>query len=85
MYSQRRASFVAQYFFQHFPRGIALSAALRAAGGPAQYAVTSHPWLILEFLDGAVDCAYTPRNQTMIAMMEDAIARGDVRWHGKVR
>ena len=27
--------------------------------------------------------APTPRNASMIALMEDAIARGDVRWHGK--
>jgi hypothetical protein len=39
-----------EYFFTHFPNGWALSAALRAAGGPAAYAVTSHPWLVLEFL-----------------------------------
>jgi hypothetical protein len=64
--------------------GIALSEQLRAMGGPAQYAVTSHPWLIQEFLDGATLCAHTPRNATMIQMMVDAISRDDVRWHGEI-
>ena len=72
-----------QYFFTHFPRGIALSAELRAKGGAAQYAVTTHPWLVLEYLDGTTQCAYTARNASMIALMEGAIARGDVRWHGQ--
>lgn len=72
-----------EYFFQHFPNGIALSAQLRAMGGPAQYAVTSHPWLIQEYLDGATQCAHTARNASMIQLMTDAIARDDVRWHGK--
>jgi hypothetical protein len=72
-----------EYFFKHFPNGIALSAALRAAGGPAQYAVTTHPWLVHEFYDAAADCARTSRNASMLQMMDDAIARGDVRWHGK--
>ena len=72
-----------QYFQQHLPNGIKLSQALRAAGGPAQYSVTSHPWLVQEFLDGAAQCAHTPRTPDQIALMEDAIAAGDVRWHGK--
>ena len=72
-----------EYFFKHFPAGIALSAALRGAGGPAQYAVTTHPWLVHEFYDDAADCARTARNSSMLAMMDAAIARGDVRWHGK--
>ena len=72
-----------QYFFTHFPRGIALSAELRAAGGAARYAVTTHPWLIHEFYDAAAECAHTTRNASMLAMMDAAIADGDVRWHGK--
>jgi hypothetical protein len=72
-----------QYFFTHFPTGIALSAELRALGGPARYAVTTHPWLIHEFYDAAAECARTARNASMLAMMDAAIAAGDVRWHGK--
>ena len=72
-----------QYFQQHLPNGIALSRALRAAGGAARYSVTSHPWLIQEFLDGAADCAHTARTAAQIADMEQAIADDDVRWHGK--
>ena len=71
------------YFFMHFPNGIALSAELRAAGGAARYAVTTHPWLIHEFYDAAADCARTARNASMLALMDAAIAAGDVRWHGK--
>ena len=72
-----------QYFQQHLPNGIKLSQALRAAGGPARYSVTTHPWLLQEFLDGAAACAHTPRTPAQIADMEAAIADGDVRWHGK--
>lgn len=72
-----------QYFDVHFPRGIALSQELRALGGPAQYAVTTHPWLVQEYFDSAANCSHTTRNASAAALMEDAIARGDVRWHGK--
>ena len=72
-----------EYFQEHFPHGIELSAALRAAGGSARYAVTTHPWLLQEFLDGAAGCGRTPRTQAQIDAMTAAIARGDVRWHGK--
>lgn len=72
-----------EYFQKHFPAGFALSEALRAAGGAARYSVTSHPWLILEFLDGTAGCGRTPRTPAQVAAMEAAIARGDVRWHGK--
>lgn len=71
------------YFDRHFPAGFALSAALRAAGGAEGYSVTSHPWLILEYLDGTAGCARTPRNSSEVAAMVAAIERGDVRWHGK--
>lgn len=71
------------YFFKHLPNGIALSAAMRAAGGPARYAVTTHPWLIHEFYDAAADCARIARNASMLAMMDEAIRSNDVRWHGK--
>ena len=71
------------YFFKHLPNGIALSAELRAAGGPARYAVTTHPWLIHEFYDAAADCARISRNASMLAMMDAAIALDDIRWHGK--
>ncbi len=72
-----------EYFFKHYPNGIALSRALRASGSPAAYAVTTHPWLIQEFYDGAADCARTARNASMLALMDQAIADGDIRWHGK--
>ena len=72
-----------EYFQRHFPSGIALSAALRAAGGPAQYSITTHPWLLLEFLDGTAGCGRTPRTPAQIAAVVGAIARGDIRWHGK--
>ena len=72
-----------QYFQEHLPNGIKLSQELRAAGGAAAYSVTSHPWLIQEYLDGVAQCAHTPRTPAQIAAMEAAIADGDVRWHGK--
>ena len=72
-----------EYFNTFFPAGWNLSSTLRAMGGPAQYAVTSHPWLILEFLNGTTQCAHSARNASMITSMERAIANGDVRWHGK--
>ena len=72
-----------EYFFKWYPKGIALSQALRASGSPARYAVTTHPWLIQEYYDSAADCARTARNASMLALMDQAIADGDIRWHGK--
>jgi hypothetical protein len=65
-----------QYFFQHYPRGIALSQELRQMGGAARYAVTTHPWLIQEYFDAATQCAHTTRNASMIKLMTDAIDAG---------
>ena len=72
-----------EYFFRWYPKGIALSQELRALGGEARYAVTTHPWLLHEFYDAAADCARTARNASMLALMDAAIAAGDIRWHGK--
>ena len=72
-----------EYFFKWYPKGIALSQELRALGGEARYAVTTHPWLIHEFYDAATECARTARNASMLALMDAAIAAGDIRWHGK--
>ena len=49
------------YFDKHYPPAIALAEALAARGGPEQYAWTSHPWMIQEYLDGVAGCATTPR------------------------
>jgi len=72
-----------EYFDKHFPNGINLSKELRALGGPAQYSVTTHPWLVQEFLDGASQCARVPRTPDQIQLLEQAIADNDIRWHGK--
>lgn len=72
-----------EYFDEHFPNGINLSKSLRALGGPAQYSVTSHPWLIQEYLDGVAECARVSRTPEQIQLLEQAIADGDIRWHGK--
>ena len=72
-----------EYFDKHFPNGIILSQSLRALGGEAQYSVTTHPWLIQEYLDGAAECARVSRTSDQIQLLENAIANNDIRWHGK--
>ena len=72
------------YFDQWLPQSIALAVAMRnQSTGARGFALTSHPFLIAEYLDGASGCARTRPNSTSIQSMKDAIRRGDVQWHGK--
>ena len=71
------------YFNRWLPQSIALAQQMRARGGEARFALTSHPALIAEFLDGAAGCAHAQPNASARADMRAAITRGDVMWHGK--
>ena len=62
------------YFHEYFPRAIALSEALRRAGGDEQYVWTIGAWMIYEYLEQA-----SPADRKK---MEDAIASGGIAWHG---
>ena len=72
-----------EYFFNYFPASINTAETLRQRNSNASYSATSHPWLVMEYLDGATGCSRTPRNSSMIQLMETAIQNNDVRWHGK--
>src|SRR4051812_45264969 len=61
------------YFYEHFPKAIDTARKLRAEGGPARYVLTEFSWLILEYLDGAAGCTPELRNDSMIALLEEAI------------
>jgi hypothetical protein len=70
------------YFDTYFPRAWNTSAVLRQRGGVEQYQWTEFPWLIQEYLDGAVQCAHRPRTAEEVSLMEAAIGRDDIIWHG---
>lgn len=55
------------YFDKHYPAAIALAEALAARGGPEQYAWTSHPWMVQEYLDGVAGCAPNPRTPAQVS------------------
>lgn len=71
------------YFNSHFPTAIKTANELKARGGPEQYIYTSHPWLILEYLDGAAGCTDQQRTPDQIKLLEDAIRDGIITWHAK--
>ena len=71
------------YFNHHFPAAIATAAALRKRGGEEQFIYTSHPWLVTEYLDSAVQCASVNTTAEQRQTLVDAIAAGQVSWHAQ--
>jgi hypothetical protein len=65
---------VRQYFEDFIPRAIETARILRQEGGAEQFVWTTGSWLIYEYLERA---DVQQRKQ-----MEDAIAAGDMVWHG---
>lgn len=70
------------YFDTYFPKAFNTSRVLRERGGVERYQWTEFPWLIQEYLDGAVNCSHRPRTATEVKQMEAAIAADDIIWHG---
>jgi hypothetical protein len=68
-----QAAIIRKYFDEYYPRAIALCAAMRAAGRE-RYVWTTGSWLLYSYLLQA-----TPEQ---IKQMEQAIASGDIAWHG---
>jgi hypothetical protein len=65
---------VANYFTHYIPGAIRLAQELRRAGGLERFVWTTGSWLIYEYLEqGSVEER---------ALMENAIAAGDIAWHG---
>ncbi len=71
------------YFYNHFPEAIATALELQGNGGPIQFAYTTHPFLVAEYLDGAANCSHFQRTQLEIDLMIEAIENDIIRWHGK--
>ena len=67
-------SVVANYFQHYLPRAMALAEEFRQAGGPERFVWTTGSWLIYEYLEQA--------SSAERARMENAIAAGDLAWHG---
>jgi len=65
---------VEQYMTRHIPAAIELARLLRARGSPDRFVWTTGSWLIYEYLEQA-----SPARRLR---MEDAIAAGDIAWHG---
>jgi hypothetical protein len=70
------------YFDTYFPAAFNVSRSLEAKNSSVQYRWTEFPWLILEYLDNAAECAHRPRSNSEIAAMEEAIANDWIIWHG---
>jgi hypothetical protein len=68
-----QAAIIRKYFDEYYPRAIALASTMRAAG-PDRYVWTTGSWLLYSYL------LQSTSEQT--AQMEQAIARGDIAWHG---
>ena len=63
-----------EYFSSFIPNAIAMAESLRRAGGPERFIWTTGSWAIYEYLEEA---SSKDRRR-----MEQAIAAGDVAWHG---
>jgi len=67
------------YFNANLPGNAALAAALANTSTP--YALTSHAFLVAEFLDAAAGCAHAPPPPAAAAAVEAAARAGWIRWH----
>ncbi len=68
------ANVVANYFSHYIPKAIEVARTLRSQGCAERFVWTTGSWLIYEYLEQA-----SPPERTL---MEDAIAAGDIAWHG---
>lgn len=64
----------ARYFEEYIPSALGVARELRRAGGAERFVWTTGAWLIYEYLEWA--------SPTARAEMEEAIAAGDIAWHG---
>ena len=73
---------ICDYYFQSNLFGnIALYDQLANTSTP--YALTSHAFLVAEFLDGAAGCAHARPSPQQISDFEAAIRAGKIRWHAQ--
>eukprot|EP01125_Pyxidicula_operculata_P012339 TRINITY_DN404_c0_g1_i1.p1 TRINITY_DN404_c0_g1~~TRINITY_DN404_c0_g1_i1.p1 ORF type:complete len:756 (+),score=195.29 TRINITY_DN404_c0_g1_i1:7-2274(+) len=71
------------YFYHHFPAVIETARTIEYLNRTEQFVYTTHPWLLLEYLDGAAQCTDIPRTPEQIRLMENAINKGYITWHAK--
>ena len=75
------------YLELHFPRALALAAAMRAnASSGDRFSYTTHPWLLSLFFDCPANFTLSNvtlmcPNSTQQADMRAAVARGDIQFH----
>jgi hypothetical protein len=67
-----QAAIIRKYFYEYYPRAIALAATMRDSGSD-RYIWTTGSWLLYSYLQQA--------SSEQIRQMEQAIARGDIAWH----
>lgn len=73
---------ICDYYFQsNLPGNIALYDEMVNTSTP--YALTSHAFLVSEFIDGAANCAHTRPTPQQISDFEAAIRGGKIRWHAQ--
>ncbi len=73
-FTDHAAAVVERYMTRFIPTALRLAAELREAGGDERFIWTTGSWLVYEYLERA---AREERRR-----MEEAIAAGDVVWHG---
>lgn len=69
------------YFEQLFPQNLALAQQLNGSSTP--FALTTHPLLVAEYLDGLANCSHSTRTPAEVQSMQAAIEAGWVRWHAQ--
>ena len=76
------------YVTTHYPRALALAAAMRANASSSgdRFSYTTHPWLLSLFFDCPADfvlsgLALLCPNATQVAEMREAVQRGDIQFH----
>uniref|UniRef100_A0A6B2KYT1 Glycoside hydrolase family 38 N-terminal domain-containing protein n=1 Tax=Arcella intermedia TaxID=1963864 RepID=A0A6B2KYT1_9EUKA len=71
------------YFYRIYPLMFQTARTLEYMDAPHPVVFTTHPWMLLEYLDGTARCTDVPRTADQIRQMEEAIRKGTVTWHAK--
>jgi hypothetical protein len=66
-----------EYIQKWFPKSFATSKALEAAGGEERFTWTTHPWLVMQYLNNSTGTV----SANEIQALEYAIKKGWIQWH----
>jgi hypothetical protein len=83
--TDQRSVICNEYFNSYFPLYATTASELRALDHPsgARLRYTTWPWLVEELFNATAQCATSRPNATTLALVKEAIRRGDIVWEGK--